>query len=121
MRRCLIIAEAGVNHDGDVAIAQRMVRVVAAAGADVVKFQTFAADRLVGPDAPKARYQVETTGREGSQLEMLRALELSREDHVALAEASTSAGIEFLSNPFDEQSADQLEQIGVQRFKIPIW
>ena len=119
MRRCLIIAEAGVNHDGDAAAAQEMVRVAAAADADVIKFQTFVADRLVCSEAPKARYQVETTGCEGSQLEMLRALELSREDHVALAEASTSAGIEFLSTPFDEQSADQLEQIGVQRFKIP--
>jgi N,N'-diacetyllegionaminate synthase len=111
------IAEAGVNHNGDPALAHRLIEVAAAAGADAVKFQTFRTEALVSRHAPKAAYQVETTGAAESQLEMLRKLELSRETFASLAEACRTRGILFLSSPFDEASADDLERLGVAAFK----
>ncbi len=113
-----IIAEAGVNHNGDLELARRLVDLAAEAGADAVKFQTFRADTLVRRDAPKADYQKETTGTAEGQYEMLRGLELSEQAHRDLAERCRARGIEFLSTPFDEDSADLLERIGVRRFKI---
>ena len=113
-----IIAEAGVNHNGDVELARRLIDAAAEAGADAVKFQTFSADKLVMPEAPKAEYQKRSTEQDGSQLEMLRALELSQEDHRALLEHACERGITFLSTPFDEDSADFLHALGVCAFKI---
>jgi N-acetylneuraminate synthase/N,N'-diacetyllegionaminate synthase len=111
------IAEAGVNHNGDPTLAHRLIEVAASAGADAVKFQTFRTEALVSRHAPKAPYQVETTGAAESQLEMLRKLELSRETFGSLAEACRKRGILFLSSPFDLASADDLESLGVAAFK----
>ena len=116
---CFIIAEAGVNHNGDVKMARRLVDVAAEAGADAVKFQTFKADQVVSAAASKAEYQVETTGSSQSQLEMLQALELSREAHVELQAHCRERGVLFMSTPFDEGSADFLDELDVPVFKIP--
>ncbi|MBT3376675.1 MAG: N-acetylneuraminate synthase [Lentisphaerae bacterium] len=116
---CFIIAEAGVNHNGDVALARKLVDAAVRAGADAVKFQTFKAERLVSATAPKARYQLKSTDESESQLEMLQALELSKEAHVELAAYCWERGIVFLSSPFDEESADLLEALDVPAFKIP--
>lgn len=116
---CFIIAEAGVNHNGDAELAHRLVEVAAEAGADAVKFQTFDPDVLVSRDAPKAEYQVANTGEEESQLEMLRRLVLPAETFESLARYAAERGILFLSTPFDAGSADLLERLGVQAFKVP--
>ena len=118
-RPCFIIAEAGVNHDGSVETARRLVDVAVKAGVDAVKFQTFKAERLATRDAPKAGYQMQATDINESQFEMLRRLELSREAHLELFDYSRRIGVLFLSTPFDEESADLLEEIGVPAFKIP--
>ena len=118
-RACFIIAEAGVNHNGDLSLARRLVDAAARAGADAVKFQTFKAERLVAPGAPKAGYQLERTDAAESQLEMLRRLELSEEAHLELLEHCRQSGLVFLSSPFDQESADLLESLGVPAFKIP--
>jgi N-acetylneuraminate synthase len=115
---CFVIAEAGVNHNGDPGLARRLVEAAAAAGADAVKFQTFCAERLVSRRAPKAKYQLEHTDRGESQFEMLRRLELSIADHRALMDCCRANGVLFLSTPFDEQSADALEALGIAAFKI---
>jgi N,N'-diacetyllegionaminate synthase len=117
--RCFVIAEAGVNHNGDLARALELVDVAAAANADAVKFQTFDADRLATHDAPKAQYQVDTTGASQSQREMLRGLQLSIEDHRALIARCAQRDIIFLSTPFDEESADLLASLDVPAFKTP--
>ena len=116
---CFIIAEAGVNHNGDVEMAKRLVDVAAEAGADAVKFQTFKAEQVVSAAAPKAEYQVETTGSAQSQLEMLQALELSREAHIELQAYCRERGVLFMSTPFDEGSADLLVELDVPVLKIP--
>jgi N-acetylneuraminate synthase len=116
---CFVIAEAGVNHNGDVEIAERLVAVAAAAGADAVKFQTFAAERLATTQAPKAEYQREAGDAGESQYEMLRRLELSPDAHRRLMERCRQQGVLFLSTPFDEQCADLLEELGVAAFKLP--
>lgn len=116
---CFVVAEAGVNHNGDVEIARRLVDVAVQAKADAVKFQSFKAGRLVVPDAPKADYQLQTTDRAESQLEMLRRLELSPEVHRALMDYCRRKGILFLSTPFDEESADFLNEIGIPAYKVP--
>lgn len=116
-RPCFIIAEAGVNHNGRLDLGRRLVEAAARAGADAVKFQTFRATALASPGAPTARYQ--RTGRIAGlhQREMLRALELSRAAHRALMEHSRERGVLFLSTPFDEESSDFLEDLGVPAFK----
>jgi N-acetylneuraminate synthase len=114
---CFVIAEAGVNHNGNLNLALRLVEVAAAAGADAVKFQTFSADRVAAPSAPTAPYQAAHTG-EQSQQEMLRQLELSRDDHRALQAHARRHGILFFSTPFDESSADLLDELGVCAFKV---
>jgi N-acetylneuraminate synthase len=116
---CFIIAEAGVNHNGDLALAKRLVDAAVAAGADAVKFQTFTAERLASAAAPKAKYQVETTDPGESQFEMLKRLELPPQAHRELLAYCQGVGILFLSSPFDEQNADLLESLGVPAFKIP--
>ena len=110
-----IIAEAGVNHNGSLDLALRLVDVAADAGADVVKFQTFKADMLASRRAAKAEYQTRTTGAGESQLDMLRRLELSEGDHRAIIERCASRGIAFLSTPFDHDSLALL----VERFDVP--
>jgi N-acetylneuraminate synthase len=118
-RPCYIIAEAGVNHNGDPALARRLIEAAQAAGADAVKFQTFKTDRLLSPLAPKAAYQLKTTDATESQLEMLRRLELPFDVFRELSAHSHSRGITFLSSPFDAESADYLAGLGVPAFKIP--
>ena len=115
---CLIIAEAGVNHNGDIQLAKRLVDVAAEAGADAVKFQTFKADQVVSAAAPKAEYQLQTTDASESQLEMLRRLELSPKAHRELQTYCRERGVLFMSTPFDEESADFLEELDVPVFKI---
>ena len=116
---CFIIAEAGINHNGSIEIARRLVDVAMEAGADAVKFQSFKADKLVIPMATKARYQVENTGTDEPQMEMLRGLELSKEAHEELFSYCKKRGIIFISTPFDEESADMLDSLGMGLFKIP--
>jgi len=118
-RRTMIIAEAGVNHNGDCARALALVEAAAAAGADVVKFQSFRADTLATASAAKASYQEMTTGTEQSQLEMLRSLELSEDDEQRIAAACASANITYMSTPFDADSATHLvRRIGVSTLKV---
>jgi N,N'-diacetyllegionaminate synthase len=113
-----VIAEAGVNHNGDLKIARTLIDVAVEAGADAVKFQTFRAERLVTADAPKAEYQLQSIGDAESQFEMLRRLELSGDAHRELQSYCHERGIIFLSTPFDEESVDLLDEIGVPAFKI---
>jgi N-acetylneuraminate synthase len=114
-----IVAEAGVNHNGDLALARRLVDVAAEAGADAVKFQTFRSHALVSRHAPKAAYQRATTGADESQLAMLARLELTAEQHAELKAHCAKRGILFFSAPFDEASADALEALEVPLFKLP--
>lgn len=118
--RTLIIAEAGVNHNGDIGLAKKLIAAAAAAGADLVKFQTFTAKNLVSASAPKAEYQKKTTESSESQLEMIRKLELSREDHAVLIKECCAHGIGFFSTAFDSQSFDLLMGLGcLEQIKIP--
>jgi N,N'-diacetyllegionaminate synthase len=114
-----VIAEAGVNHDGDVDKAVALVDAATDAHADAVKFQTFSADRLVTRAAPKAAYQKQTTSANESQHAMLKRLELSDDAHRRLAQHAASRGIAFWSTPFDEVAADFLDALGVPVFKVP--
>ena len=118
MKTTRIIAEIGVNHNGSLDRALALIDVCANAGADVAKFQTFSAERLVSPDAPKAEYQVRQDG-EGRQFEMLKRLELSAEDHHVLMTHCAKCGIEFLSTGFDDIDLDMLVRLGIKRIKIP--
>lgn len=115
----LVIAEAGVNHNGDMATAMLLVDAAADSGADVVKFQTFSADRLVTPSARKADYQARHGAPDETQHAMLRRLELSASDHAALIARARARGIAFLSTGFDEQSVDMLVGLGMDRLKVP--
>lgn len=115
---CFFIAEAGVNHDGQIEIAKRLVDVAAEARADAVKFQTFKAEHVVSASAPKAKYQLRVTDAAESQLDMLRRLELNREAHLDLVARCETSGLLFLSTPFDEASVDLLDELGVPAFKI---
>ena len=117
--RTLVIAEAGVNHDGSLDAALRLVDVAADAGADVVKFQTFRADLLATAGAAKADYQVANTGSDESQLEMLRRLELAPRDHAAIIERCRARGIGFLSTAFDSESLAFLATLPMPAVKIP--
>jgi N-acetylneuraminate synthase len=117
-RRTCVIAEAGVNHNGSIERAHQLVDAAADAGADAVKFQTFKADRLASASAPKAAYQARETGTGESQLQMLRALELSADAHRELMAHCLHRGIEFLSSPFDEESLGLLVTLGVKRLKL---
>lgn len=116
--RVCVIAEAGVNHNGDPELALRLIDVAADAGADCVKFQTFSADRLASAAAAKADYQQVTTDGAESQRDMLQRLELSRDAYPALIARCAERKIEFLSTPFDEESAGFLAMLGVRRFKV---
>jgi len=114
-----VIAEAGVNHNGDLVTALKLVDAAKASGADAVKFQTFTADAIAVRDAPKPSYQLVTTSSEESQHEMLRRLELSPESHLRLQAHAQDLGIEFLSTPFDRNSLSFLAtEMGLRRIKI---
>jgi N,N'-diacetyllegionaminate synthase len=115
----LIIAEAGVNHNGDLSLAKRLIDVAAEAGADMVKFQTFSADRLVTADAQKAGYQRANSGGDESQHAMLQRLELTPAMHRELQAHCAARDIGFFSTAFDLESLDLLVEIGLTRFKIP--
>lgn len=116
----LIIAEAGVNHNGDEKLAFELVDAAYKAGADIVKFQTFKAKNLVTEQAKQADYQVANTQRQESQLAMLSRLELSWEAHHALVKHCEALGIEFLSTAFDSESLDFLvNDLGIKRLKLP--
>lgn len=120
--RCIIIAEAGVNHNGDIEIAKELVRLAAEAGADYVKFQTFSADKLVTRTAEQAEYQKKNLQSEknASQYEMLKKLELSREDHYELIRTCNYYGIKFLSTAFDNENLEFLvKDLDVDFIKIP--
>ena len=117
--KTLIIAEAGVNHNGELALARELIDVAAEAGADMVKFQTFSADRLVTARAGKANYQMHTTDAGESQHAMIRRLELTRDMHEELIVHCNSRGIQFFSTGFDLESIDMLVELGLDRFKIP--
>lgn len=114
-----IIAEAGVNHNGSIENAKKLIDMAAIAGADAVKFQTFQTENLVCRNAQKASYQIETTDKKESQFQMLKKLELSESMHRELIEYSNKRSIMFLSTPFDIESAYMLKKIGVKVFKIP--
>ena len=116
--RTFVIAEAGVNHNGDEDMALALVDAAAAAGADAVKFQTFSADRLVRPGTEKAGYQKTHTG-DGGQHDMLKALEMSPRMHDRIHERCDDRGIEFMSTAFDEASLDYLVGLGIRRIKVP--
>jgi N,N'-diacetyllegionaminate synthase len=119
MSKVIIIAEAGVNHNGDIKLARQLVDVAKQAGANYVKFQTFKAEKIASKSATKAAYQKQTTGDDDSQLEMLKKLELSRKDHLALIDYCNSQSIKFLSTPFDLDSIDLLKELGIRLGKIP--
>jgi len=113
-----IIAEAGVNHNGSLDLARRLVDAAKAAGADAVKFQTFRAEALVVRSAHKAEYQRRITDAKESQFDMLKRLELDAPAHADLMAHCREIGIIFLSSPFDDESADMLDAMGVERFKL---
>jgi N,N'-diacetyllegionaminate synthase len=115
----LIIAEAGVNHNGDMELAKKLVKVAHDAKVDVVKFQTFVAEDLVTKSAEKATYQIDNSNKSKFQLEMLQKLELSKSQHQELKKFANSLGLEFLSTGFDVQSMEMLLALGIERIKIP--
>ena len=114
---CFIIAEAGVNHNGSIELAKKLIDAAKDAGADAVKFQTFKTENVVVKDAQKAEYQKETTG-EGSQYEMIKKLELAEEGFRELADYAKEKDIMFLSSPFDKESVDLLHELDVPAFKV---
>jgi N-acetylneuraminate synthase/N,N'-diacetyllegionaminate synthase len=113
-----IIAEAGVNHNGDLSLAKKLIDLAKGSGADAVKFQTFKAEEIVTPRIGKASYQKNITSPQESQYEMLKRLELKDSDFKTLAAYANKKNIIFLSSPFDKKSVDLLEEIGVSAFKI---
>lgn len=120
MRRNYIIAEAGVNHNGSLEMAKKMICVAAQAGADAVKFQTFKAENLVSKNAPKAQYQQNTTSTQETQYDMLKKLEIDEETHNVLVEHCKQHGVQFLSTPFDISSMHFLvKKYDLQYIKIP--
>ncbi len=116
---CFVIAEAGVNHNGDINLAKKLIDVAREAGADAVKFQTFKAEEVVTQSAEKARYQKQTTGAGESQFEMIKKLELAEADFEELYRYAQKKGLLFLSSPFDKGSVDFLDKLGVAALKIP--
>ena len=117
--KVFIIAEAGVNHNGSINLAKKLIDVAANSGADAVKFQTFKAINLATKNLEKANYQKSLTNKKESQFDMLKKLELSRKMHLELINYSKSKNIIFLSSPFDLESIQLLEDLGLEIFKIP--
>lgn len=114
-----IIAEAGVNHNGDLEAALRLIDAAVEAGADAVKFQTFKTQALVSKQAKQADYQTQNTGKQQSQYELLQSLELSEQDHRVIIQHCLNSDIEFMSTAFDDESIRLLHQLGMTRWKIP--
>lgn len=120
MNRVLIIAEAGVNHNGDISLAKRLIDVASESGADYVKFQTFKAEDIVSKEAKKANYQINNTGQTNeSQYEMLKKLELSESDHINLMKYADLKGVNFFSTAFDVRGLEYLNSLGFSLFKVP--
>ena len=120
MNRTLIIAEAGVNHNGDIKLAKKLIDIAADAGADYVKFQTFKADKLVSTSAKKAEYQIINTDNAGeTQLHMLQKLELSQKNHIELINHCNQKNIQFLSTAFDLESLEFLKSLNLKIGKVP--
>ncbi|EAH8849953.1 N-acetylneuraminate synthase [Campylobacter lari] len=119
MESVVVIAEAGVNHNGDLNLAKKLIEVASEAGADYVKFQTFRTEFCISKNAQKAEYQLKTTSHEESQFDMIKKLELSKQDHEILIEHCKKCNIKFLSTAFDLESIDLLVELGVEIFKIP--
>ena len=120
MKKVIIIAEAGVNHNGDINMAKKLIDAAVNAGVDYVKFQTFKADKLVSRDAKKADYQNKNIGdNDGFQFDMLKKLELSHEDHVELMAYCNERNIKFFSTAFDVEGVHYLNGLGLQLFKVP--
>ncbi|MBS3123671.1 N-acetylneuraminate synthase [Candidatus Woesearchaeota archaeon] len=115
---CFVIAEAGVNHDGSIEKAKKLIDVAVEAKADAVKFQTFKTDKILIKSLKKCRYQKVGDGEEGSYADMIRRLELNEEMHRELFDYANQKGIMFLSTPFDNESTDMLDRLGVNAFKI---
>ena len=115
----VIIAEAGVNHNGSISTAKKLVEEASKAGANFIKFQTFKTEELLTKNAPKASYQVKNTVKNESQYEMIKRLELDYEDHKELIKHCKKNNIEFLSTAFDLDSIDMLNQFNIPFFKIP--
>lgn len=113
-----VIAEAGVNHNGNIELAKQLVTAAKEAGADAVKFQTFKAEHLNTPNAPKSTYHIETTGKEGSWFDLLKSQELDRKAHEILIDYCRREGIMFLSTPYDEESVDLLHELDVPAIKV---
>ncbi|MGW8169118.1 MAG: N-acetylneuraminate synthase [Sulfurovaceae bacterium] len=119
MKKVFIIAEAGVNHNGSVELAKKLIDVASVAGADAVKFQTFKAENLVSKNAQKAEYQKQTTDQNKSQFDMIKKLELDANTHKELMSYCKEKNIMFLSTPFDHESIELLNNLGLEIFKIP--
>lgn len=119
MSKVLVIAEAGINHNGSIEIAERLIEKAAYAGADFVKFQSFRADQLVTKTASKAEYQIQNTISKETQFEMIQKLELSKPMHLSLVNKCKDAGIAFASTAFDKDSIDHLINVGVKFLKVP--
>lgn len=119
MKTVFIIAEAGVNHNGSIEIAKKLIDVASESGADAVKFQTFKAEKLVSKNAQKADYQKETTDTTESQFDMIKKLELDVDTHKKLIAYCKTKNIMFLSTPFDHDSIELLNDLGLEMFKIP--
>lgn len=119
MRHVCIIAEAGVNHNGDIKLAKKMVDVAKQAGVDYIKFQTFSPEKLVSKYAQKAKYQKENTNSDESQLKMLQKVALSKSEFKQLKEYCSEVGIGFISTPFDNDSINFLEEFDMDFWKIP--
>lgn len=119
MKKTIVIAEAGVNHNGDIEIAKKLIEVASEAGADYIKFQTFNASKLVTIDAQKADYQIRNTGLLENQMAMLKRLELSYDHHNELLRHAKNCGIKFLSTAFDMDSLNFLGGLGLDLVKIP--
>ncbi|MCV3443895.1 N-acetylneuraminate synthase [Campylobacter sp. IFREMER_LSEM_CL1097] len=117
--KTLVIAEAGVNHNGDINLAKKLIEVASEAGADFVKFQTFVAENCISKNAKKAEYQLQATDENQSQLDMVKKLELSKQDHEILIEHCKKFNIKFLSTAFDLESIDLLVKFDIEIFKIP--
>jgi N,N'-diacetyllegionaminate synthase len=118
-RKTIIIAEAGVNHNGSLDVAKELIKVASEAKADYVKFQTFKATNTITKNAEKANYQKNTTNQRESQFDMVKKLELSKEMHIELINYSKNKNIKLLSSPFDHDSIELLKDLGLEIFKIP--
>lgn len=115
---CFVIAEAGVNHNGDVNLAHQLIDAAVEAGSGAVKFQSFVTEDLITPDAPKARYQIETTSEPGSQYNMLKSLELSGAQQAELKAHCDKRGILYLCTPYEHGSIDMLDELSIPAFKV---